>query len=317
MVRALSCWYWIKRPERRAVLAMVFAILVTAIVAIVPACGTVAGSTPLNMRLYLDPHMEAIAAAKQDPRFDPIAETPQAKWFTDWSTSATARGDIGHYLAGAAAAHAVPVIVLYRVPQRDCGTNGASGGAPDAQEYRAWVDGVAAALQGHNEALVILEPDALPGLPCEQGDRLSNLTYAVDQLSTTSARVYIDAGHEKWLSAVEVADRLKRVGVDKVAGFSLNVANFYTTKGEVEFAESVRSELGKLGITDSHYVIDISRNGAGPQDSCCNPPGARLGHAPQLFGGGTLDGLLWVKNPGQTDGPCRGGPEHGFWALLR
>ena len=168
---------------------------------------------------------------------------------------------------------------------------------------------------GHDDALVILEPDALPQLgQCEQGDRLSMLSYAVDALSTTGARVYIDAGHENWLSAEQIADRLKMVGVDKVTGFSLNVSNFYTTEDEVRFAESVRSELSKLGIADSHYVIDISRNGAGPQTEICNPSEARLGRAPQLFRGGALDGLLWIKPPGETDGACRDAPTVGFWA---
>ena len=54
--------------------------------------------------------------------------------------------------------------------------------------------------------------------------------------------------------------------VEKVAGFSLNVSNYNKTEDEVKYAESVRSELTKLGVTDSHYVIDISRNGAGAQD---------------------------------------------------
>jgi endoglucanase len=77
----------------------------------------------------------------------------------------------------------------------------------------------------------------------------------------------------------------------------------------------VISELGKLGISDSHYVVDVSRNGAGPQNGrYCNPPGARLGQPPTLFEGGPLDGLLWVKNPGQTDGQCQGGPVSGWWA---
>lgn len=322
--RPLSSWRQrVKRRERRAVpttAAVAVVIILLAIVAVGcfehrrdnPALQWEWRNTSADTKLYLDPHMQAIAAAREDRRFDPIAETPQAKWFTDWSTSATARRDVGDYLAGAAAANAIPVLVLYRVPQLDCG---ASGGAHDEIEYKAWVDGVAAALTGHEEALVIVEPDALPGPVCKQGDHLGILRYAVDALSTTGARVYIDAGHENWWPAAEIADRLKKVGVEKVAGFSLNVANFYTTEGEVKFADSVRSELSKLGITDSHYLIDISRNGAGPQSGPpCNPPGARLGEPPRLVHGGALDGLLWVKNPGQTDGPCRGGPESGWWA---
>jgi endoglucanase len=106
------------------------------------------------------------------------------------------------------------------------------------------------------------------------------------------------------------------VGVDEVAGFSLNVSNFYTTEGEVQYAQRVESELSKFGITGSHFVIDVGRNGAGPQPEVCNPPGARLGATPRLFRGGQLDGLLWIKSPGETDGPCRGGPAGGFWAAL-
>ncbi|MCK0175613.1 glycoside hydrolase family 6 protein [Mycolicibacterium sp. F2034L] len=279
----------------------------------------IAGSTPVDTKLYRDPQLLAIEAAREDSRLSPIAETPQAKWFSDWSTTATVRRDIGDYLWGATLANAIPTIVLYRIPQLDCGGNALAGqvytGARDEQEYQEWVDAAAEALTGHSDAIVILEPDALAQLgQCEQGDRVSSLQYAVDALSDTGARVYIDAGHGNWLSATEVADRLKTVGVDKIAGFSLNVSNYNSTEDEVRYAESVRFELSKLGVDHVHYVIDIGRNGAGSQDTFCNAPGARLGHAPQLFWGGALDGLLWVKNPGETDGTCQGGPAIGFWA---
>ena len=277
--------------------------------------GMIADSTPVYTALFRDPDMLAIAAAREDSRFDPIAETPQAKWFSDWATSGTIGRAIGDYLAAAAAANAVPMLVLYRIPHLDCGGGTqVYTGARDEQEYKDWVHAAAAALKGHDDAIVILEPDALPQLgQCEQGDRLDTLRYAVDVLSTTRARVYIDAGHEKWLSAAEVADRLKKVDVDRVTGFSLNVSNYNKTDDEVEYAEKVRAELGKLGVTNAHYVIDVSRNGAGSQDDYCNAPGARIGHAPQLYQGGALDGLLWVKNPGETDGTCHGGSVHGFW----
>ncbi|AEV71906.1 cellobiohydrolase A (1,4-beta-cellobiosidase A) [Mycolicibacterium rhodesiae NBB3] len=314
---------WFERRNGCAILRMATATIVGALLAAVVAvaCGgpaasdePLAGSTPVDTPLYIDPHLEAIAAARKDPRFDPIAETPQAKWFTDWSTSDTARQDVGDYLAGAAAAKAVPMLVLYRIPQRDCG-RWSSGGAEDEREYKDWIKGVAAALKGHDNAMVVLEPDALPQLGrCKQGDRLGMLKFAVDQLSTTGARVYIDIGNEKWLNADEAAKRLKMVGVNKVAGFSVNVAAHYTTDSEVRYAESVRFELDKLGIPDAHFVVDVGRNGAGPQPDNCNPPDARLGQKPRLYRGGALDGLLWIINPGETDGACRGGPDKGFWA---
>lgn len=323
---AASPWRRFKRPKRRAVLAAAAATAVVAIVVAVvaladtgqrhdnPVAGTVAGSTPVDTPLYIDPHLEAIAAARKDHRFDRLAQTPQAKWFSDWSTVATATDDVSEYLAGAKAAKEVPTMVLYRIPDRDCG-KWSHGGARDEEEYKAWVKGVAAGLKGHDEAIVVLEPDALPQLgKCEQGDRLSMLRFAVDELSQTGARVYIDAGNETWLSPAEIADRLRMAGVDKVAGFSLNVAAHYTTESEVEYAQRVRLELRKLGIADAHFLIDVGRNGAGPQPDNCNPPGARLGQPPQLFRGGPLDGLLWIINPGETDGQCRGGPVNGFWA---
>ena len=220
---------------------------------------TLAGSTPVDTPLYIDPHLQAIVAAQEDHRFDLLAKTPQAKWFTDWSTSDTARSDVGEYLAGAAAAHAVPVLVLYRIPARDCGS-WSSGGAESEQEYKDWITAVAAALKGHREAMVILEPDALPQVGrCKQGDRLGMLQFAVNKLSTTGARVYIDIGNEDWLSPEEAARRLKEVGVGKVTGFSVNVAAHYTTGSEVLYAESVRAELAKLDMPIEHALAMDAR----------------------------------------------------------
>lgn len=271
--------------------------------------------TPIDTRLYIDPNMQAIAAAADDPRLDPIAQTPQGKWFTDWSTSETAEADVNAYVQAASAAAEVPVLVLYRIPQRDCGA-WASGGAADETEYEAWIEGVARGLRGATDAIVILEPDALPQLgKCAQGDRRDSLAFAVDALSSTGADIYIDAGHENWVGVEEMAQRLADVGIDKVRGFSLNVSAHYTTESEIAFAEKLRAELTTHGIDDAHYVIDTGRNGAGPQDGDnCNPPGSRLGEPPQLFTGASLDAYLWIKNPGETDGPCRGGPASGFWA---
>ena len=94
---------------RRTQTAIVSAGLAALTLALMPpaaADNALAGSTPVDTPLYIDPNQQAIAAAQDDHRFDPIAKTPQAKWFTDWSTSDTAQNDVGEYLAGAAAAHA-------------------------------------------------------------------------------------------------------------------------------------------------------------------------------------------------------------------
>ncbi|HET9060840.1 MAG TPA: glycoside hydrolase family 6 protein [Acidimicrobiales bacterium] len=88
------------------------------------------------------------------------------------------------------------------------------------------------------------------------------------------------------------------------------------------------SMLGSTTPT-THFVVDTSRNGTGPNDmstyaaapydqpanvistlesgNWCNPPGAGLGVAPTADTSGVsplLDAYLWVKTPGQSDGQC-------------
>src|SRR5262249_56085742 len=77
---------------------------------------------------------------------------------------------------------------------------------------------------------------------------------------------------------------------------------------------------GDLAST-ARAVIDTSRNGRGPYTGrdyprWCNPPGRALGPAPKLDPGPAgIDGYLWIKDPGASDGPCHGGPPPGQdWA---
>jgi endoglucanase len=75
-----------------------------------------------------------------------------------------------------------------------------------------------------------------------------------------------------------------------------------------------------LGATQptAHFVIDTSRNGAGPwqppagvypdPQDWCNPPGRNLGQRPTADTGiALLDAYLWVKIPGESDGDCTRG----------
>ena len=73
-----------------------------------------------------------------------------------------------------------------------------------------------------------------------------------------------------------------------------------------------------LGVS-KNFVIDTSRNGNGPAPSneWCNPSGRALGQRPAYPPDEStiegLDGYLWVKVPGESDGPCNGGPGAGGW----
>lgn len=274
--------------------------------------GPVAQAAPDDTAFYVDPGTQAASAAETATGADRdaalrIAGTPQAMWVVDGSDAAAARAQVADYTARAQAADATGVLVVYAIPGRDCGAYSA-GGAVE-QDYRDWVAEVAAGVVGH--PWVVLEPDALAQLgDCDgQGDRVGMLRDAARLLDEAGARVYLDAGHPAWLSAQEAADRVRQVGLDHLAGFALNVSNYRTTAESREYGEQVSALTG-----GARFVVDTSRNGNGPGDDWCNPPGRALGEAPRLVDDGTaLDALLWVKAPGESDGTCRGGPAAGEW----
>lgn len=270
----------------------------------------VAGDGPTaSAAFYLDPQTQAAVAAgtATGPERDAallIAAVPQARWVLD-PDPAAARAQVADYTGRAAAAGATGVLVVYAVPGRDCGAHSAGGTAEQA--YRDWVTAVAAGMTG--EPWVVLEPDALAQLgDCDgQGDRVGLLRDAARLLDEAGARVYLDAGHAAWLPADEAAERIRAVGTDHLAGFALNTSNDRTTAESREYGDDVSARLGGL-----HYVVDTSRNGAGPGDDWCNGAGRALGEEPRA-GDGALDALLWVKNPGESDGTCGGGPAAGQW----
>jgi hypothetical protein len=241
---------------------------------------------------------------------DKIAAQPQADWFGDWS------GDIakavGDRVATIRAAGALPVLVAYDIPLRDCGSY-SSGGASSPSAYQSWIRSFAGAL-GSGRTVVILEPDALAGMDClsasDQATRLSLLRDAVSVLSShQGTAVYLDAGHSRWQSASEIASRLKNAGVDQAQGFSLNVSNFLTTGEERDYGDAVSAAAG-----GKHFVVDTSRNGLGSNGEWCNPSGRALGDRATASTGDPLaDAYLWIKRPGESDGTCNGGPPAGQW----
>lgn len=281
-----------------------------------PAVRLAADANPLaGMPFYVNPNSAAMRAAQQanppSPELTTIANTPQSYWIVPGSSAAT----VAKYSGDAAAAGALPVFTLYGIPHRDCGSF-AAGGFGSGAQYRGWVDGIAADL-GSSPAAVIVEPDALAMADCLSADqrqeRYDLIRYAVETLTRDpAAAVYVDAGHLRWHSAEDMAARLNQAGVSRARGFSVNTANFFTTEDEIGYGEAIS------GLTNgSHYVVDTSRNGAGPApDSAlnwCNPSGRALGAAPTAATGGAhADAYLWIKRPGESDGTCdKGDPPAG------
>src|SRR5450631_1007920 len=91
-----------------------------------------------------------------------MIETPQAVWLTG-GTPKNVHHEVEEIVNRAEAQDAVPVLVAYNLPHRDCSQYSA-GGAASAQEYKAWIDAFAAGI-GHHKAIVILEPDGLGIIP--------------------------------------------------------------------------------------------------------------------------------------------------------
>src|SRR5688572_2131433 len=85
-----------------------------------------------NSVFYVDPATQGarwVAANQSDSRMpvirDRIASVPQARWFTQNNTS-TVAGEVSNFVGAAAAAGKIPILVVYNIPNRDCG--GPSGG---------------------------------------------------------------------------------------------------------------------------------------------------------------------------------------------
>ncbi len=278
-------------------------------------------SDPLaSLPFYVDPTTSGAVAAgmavPRKPELDLIAGTAQAWWVDQQTPVGEAAEAIRSHAAGAAADGAMPVVAVYGIPNRDCG-GFASGGLPTGDEYRAWITELVKGI-GSLPVTIVLEPDALTAADClseaQRQERMDLLDFAVDAFGNAGAVVYIDGGHSRWLTAEDLATRLRQVGVAKARGFSLNVSNFYTTEEQVGYGERVSALLG-----GAHYVIDTSRNGRGPAPdgplNWCNPPGRSLGVSPTAQTGHPhADAYLWIKRPGESDGECgRGDPKSGLF----
>lgn len=235
----------------------------TALLATAPASAA-------DSEFYVNPNTSAAVWVEEnpnDPRADVIrdriASVAQATWFTQYNP-AEVRDDVDAVVSAADAQGQTPILVVYNIPGRDCG-NHSGGGAPSHDAYRAWVDEVAAGLEGRS-ATIVLEPDALPLVSgcSDPSELLDSMAYAGKALmeGSSEARVYFDIGNSAWLDPQEAAGLLNGADVANSAhGVATNTSNYNWTHDEVAFAEAVIAATGVPGLG---AVIDTSRNGNGP-----------------------------------------------------
>lgn len=258
-------------PSRRLplVCALALACTLAAPLLAAPALGA-ARALPSNTRFYVPPASQgAVQQALQLLRRGDVADArlilsmeavPQAVWLTGETSAQAAAGARGSLQAdlqverlvrqtmlAAAWQHAVPVLVAYNIPGRDCSQYSA-GGAPSDAAYEQWIDSLARGL-GHGKAVVILEPDALANLPSDCGaayqaanpqitdaTREADVAYGVTTLEKDpNAGVYIDSGHSAWQSVGTIAQALIAAGVQQAQGFFLNVSNYQYSGNNVAY----------------------------------------------------------------------------------
>ncbi len=258
--------------------------------------------------LFVDPQNKTVVS--ETFLQQKIETQPQAEWFGGWNSDV--KNDVKNYTLKSNYAHKIPVLVTYNIPNRDC-KGYSKGGSADSASYENWINSFADGISG--EAIVILEPDSVALIDClntsDRNIRFNLLSKAVQILKNRGAKVYIDAGHPGWHSSDEMVSRLQKANIAASDGFSLNVANFISTTQNINYGREISVKLN-----NKHFIIDTSRNGINPTNNeWCNPTGMALGEIPTINTGLDLvDGYLWIKRPGESDGNCNGGPSAGtFW----
>ncbi|WP_446218371.1 glycoside hydrolase family 6 protein [Micromonospora sp. IBHARD004] len=253
--------------------------------------------------LYVDRNTAAARwqAAHGAGWLDPITGRPQARWVNDprdvpavatLAERARQRGEL-------------PVVVAYWIPNRGCANF--REGAPDVTAYRSYIGKLIGAL-GRTRSVVVMEPDAIAA-DCFDAARGRLIAEATKRFADAGHVVYLDAGHAKWRSTGETAERLLASGITAAEGFAVNVSNRQTTEDSYRWGRELSDLVG-----GREFVIDTSRNGAGPppdepdrDDEWCNPARQALGEPPRpVTDRPGLAALLWIKDPGESDGKCGG-----------
>lgn len=287
--------------------------------ALAPAASASSPSSPFRDKtFYVDPDTKAAVLSRlpSTPNRKAVAyigRRPTAVWVSDFSSGLAQARKVR---ADAQRKKAYPLYVVYALPHRDNG--GYSGGGSTAAEYRKGIAKLARALRGSRGA-VILEPDGLAQsnhlTKAQRKQRIRLIRWSVNRLTRNrKLAVYIDMGNSKWRTPGHAASLLRRAGVAKARGFTLNIANFQTTKAETRYGTKISKRLG-----GKPFLIDTSRNGRGSlplqmHEFWCNPPGRALGASPTAkTSSPRVDAYVWVKRPGESDGPCKGGGASGSW----
>jgi endoglucanase len=263
--------------------ALVGAAALAAALVAAPASAHVKAPTEGGDELWVNPkssiteHIRTQHLKGQDrDDAEALAGYASASWFTA-GTPSEVRKDVRDQVRRADRADAVPTLVAYNLPFRDCAQYSA-GGASTQAEYEEWIDAFAAGI-GDERAIVILEPDGLGIIPwytnvegaqewCQPeeanpqtaaAERFAMLNHAVDALGALpNTQVYLDAGNSAWLNVGDNTDRLFKAGVQRADGFYLNASNYQFTENSTAYGHWISS------------CIEVITRGIGQAADCGN-----------------------------------------------
>ena len=268
-------------------------------------------------------NVQAMLTSKAYPalqdKLNSLLKQPVATWLGEWlGDSAAVQSTVDGIVTKATAAKQMPVLVSYNIPNRDLGQYSA-GGLSGAKEFAAWIDSISKGI-GDRPAVVILEPDAMPGVyDMSQEEGAARMAMLHDALVTFTAKnpktyVYVDAGNSKWLLPSELITLIKGVynGVNAQPRISLNVSNYRPTPELLTYFKSVNDLYGG----NLKVLLDVGMNGGTTPiaiEDWCNPRAARHGTPDNdTFDPNTTIEQLMVRPLGESSGECeRDDPEAG------
>lgn len=223
-------------------------------------------------------------------RLAPIAMAHKAKYFGRWIPDGQAEQKTREYITATQAGdpEKLTIMTIFRMYPWE-GEASVLKKLPtpaDIASYKAFVHGMARAIDDHRVAIVV-QPDGFFAWKAYEtwkhkvGRKQALLPARLlawtaktfsQQPRTT---VYMDMGSEDWARGkVEpVAKFLKLSGVKYARGFSLNVSHKNYLDREIRFAKQVSQALAKMGLPGKHAVLDTVDNGQAFHGAEINPPG--------------------------------------------
>jgi Glycosyl hydrolases family 6 len=186
------------------------------------------------------------------------------------------------------------------------------------------IDEMAAGIE-RRPAVMLLEIDGVATSKCAGPGGLgpweADLRYEISRISALPHTVvYVEGGYADANNPRYTAKVLNAIGVRKIRGFFTNDGHNDWTTHEIRWGEQV----SKL-THGAHFIVNTASNGRGPKlnphpttqgvEDLCNPPRRGIGPPETTHTGfKRVDAFLWTGVPGNSSGPCRGGPDPGdFW----